>query len=261
MKNIIVITGASSGIGALAARALAMAGHTVYASMRETTGRNAAQVEAAKQFWIMPGFTRIFPVHSSRHRSCVLRPVSPAGDTSLGHQRFCIGAGRNALLDVLLDCTRNDEPCCGSHGDGPLPGADLLQAAEWDASLAERFVRDGGGEGMDAKLHGSSHACSWRFARAGFVFHTDARGGGVGRIHSLSAMAAVSNERAAVERDTGQYWLAGLGIRRGVAHSACIFHRDAGLEADPVLRGDLCQSDCWSRGPSDTGAAGRACLS
>ena len=50
MKSIIVITGASSGFGALAARALAVAGHTVYASMRETTGRNAVQVEAAKQF-------------------------------------------------------------------------------------------------------------------------------------------------------------------------------------------------------------------
>src|ERR1700721_430516 len=50
MKNIIVITGASSGFGALAARALAVARHTVYASMRETTSRNAAQVEAAQQF-------------------------------------------------------------------------------------------------------------------------------------------------------------------------------------------------------------------
>ncbi|MCU1320706.1 MAG: Short-chain dehydrogenase/reductase [Acidobacteriaceae bacterium] len=50
MKNVIVITGASSGFGALAARALAHAGHTVYASMRETTGRNAPQVEAVKKY-------------------------------------------------------------------------------------------------------------------------------------------------------------------------------------------------------------------
>src|SRR5580658_376120 len=50
MKQVILITGASSGFGALAARALAKAGHIVYASMRETTGRNAKQVEAARQF-------------------------------------------------------------------------------------------------------------------------------------------------------------------------------------------------------------------
>jgi len=47
MKQVIVITGASSGFGALTARALADAGHTVYAGMRDTAGRNAAQVEAA----------------------------------------------------------------------------------------------------------------------------------------------------------------------------------------------------------------------
>ena len=44
-KQVIVITGASSGFGALTARALAKAGHTVYAGIRETRGRNAAQVE------------------------------------------------------------------------------------------------------------------------------------------------------------------------------------------------------------------------
>ena len=50
MKNVIVITGASSGFGALTARALAGAGHIVYAGMRETTGRNAPQVKAAADY-------------------------------------------------------------------------------------------------------------------------------------------------------------------------------------------------------------------
>lgn len=45
MKQVILITGASSGFGALSARAFAHAGHTVYASMRDTTGRNAPQVK------------------------------------------------------------------------------------------------------------------------------------------------------------------------------------------------------------------------
>jgi NAD(P)-dependent dehydrogenase (short-subunit alcohol dehydrogenase family) len=44
MSNVIVVTGASSGFGLMAARALAHAGHTVYASMRDTAGRNAPQV-------------------------------------------------------------------------------------------------------------------------------------------------------------------------------------------------------------------------
>jgi len=50
MKQVIAITGASSGFGELAARELAKPGHTVYAGMRETIGHKATQVEAAKKF-------------------------------------------------------------------------------------------------------------------------------------------------------------------------------------------------------------------
>ena len=48
MKQVILVTGASSGFGAMSARALADAGHVVYASMRETDGRNAPAVAAVR---------------------------------------------------------------------------------------------------------------------------------------------------------------------------------------------------------------------
>ncbi|KAJ8138795.1 hypothetical protein OY671_007993 [Metschnikowia pulcherrima] len=44
MSKVILVTGASSGFGRMAANHLAKAGHIVYASMRSLSGRNAAQV-------------------------------------------------------------------------------------------------------------------------------------------------------------------------------------------------------------------------
>ena len=50
MSQTILITGASSGMGALTAYALADAGYTVFASMRDTAGKNADRVAEARDY-------------------------------------------------------------------------------------------------------------------------------------------------------------------------------------------------------------------
>ncbi len=45
MPSVVLITGASSGFGRLAAESLARRGHTVFATMRDVTGRNRANAE------------------------------------------------------------------------------------------------------------------------------------------------------------------------------------------------------------------------
>jgi NAD(P)-dependent dehydrogenase (short-subunit alcohol dehydrogenase family) len=89
MKQVIVITGASSGFGALAARALAHAGHTVYASMRETTGRNAPQVAEV---------ARYAAEHKVNLRSVELDVASDAS-AKAGIDKVILDNGR---LDVLI---------------------------------------------------------------------------------------------------------------------------------------------------------------
>ncbi|MGR9205790.1 SDR family oxidoreductase [Rhizobium leguminosarum] len=88
-KQVIIITGASSGFGALTARALAKAGHTVYAGMRATEGRNAPAVADAAEF--------------ARDNSVDLRSVEldVASDASVvsGIARIIADAGR---LDVII---------------------------------------------------------------------------------------------------------------------------------------------------------------
>ena len=88
-KQVIVVTGASSGFGAMTARALAIAGHTVYAGMRATETRNAKAVADAAAF---------ATEHDVDLRSVEL---DVASDTSVeaGIARIVADAGR---LDVIM---------------------------------------------------------------------------------------------------------------------------------------------------------------
>ncbi|MDC0766692.1 SDR family oxidoreductase [Streptomyces sp. HD] len=83
MPYVALVTGASSGFGALTARALADAGHTVYAGIRQTTGRNAPAVADALSYTDQHGVAlRTVELDVSRQESVdagVARVVAEAG--------------------------------------------------------------------------------------------------------------------------------------------------------------------------------------
>jgi Short-chain alcohol dehydrogenase of unknown specificity len=50
IPSVILVTGAATGIGQLSAHSLAEAGHTIYSSMRDITGRNAARANKEREY-------------------------------------------------------------------------------------------------------------------------------------------------------------------------------------------------------------------
>jgi NAD(P)-dependent dehydrogenase (short-subunit alcohol dehydrogenase family) len=89
LKQVVLVTGASSGFGLMAASALAEAGHTVYASMRETQGRNAARVSEV---------AALSKQHGLDLRTVEL-DVQSDGSTEAGIAHILNDAGR---LDVIV---------------------------------------------------------------------------------------------------------------------------------------------------------------
>ena len=88
-SKVILVTGASSGFGALTVRTLADAKHVVYAGMRDITGRNAQSSAAARAYAAEHGVT-LRPVEMD---------VSDQGSVDRAVAAVLAEAGR---IDVLI---------------------------------------------------------------------------------------------------------------------------------------------------------------
>jgi NAD(P)-dependent dehydrogenase (short-subunit alcohol dehydrogenase family) len=80
---VVLVTGASTGIGNLTAKALAAAGHVVYASMRDPSGRNAAHAQELLEATQRAGSVRIVELDVQSQASADRAVATVVGDT--GH--------------------------------------------------------------------------------------------------------------------------------------------------------------------------------
>ncbi len=165
MKNVIVITGASSGFGASTARALAKAGHTVYASMRETKTRNAAQVKEVERYAAVNSVDlRPIELDVSSQESCnaAIQAITAkngrldvvihnAGHMVFGPAEAFTPEQFAELYDVNVLSTQRVNraalPQLRIAGTGPLSLGFEQQFVRWNAALSVAVLRRKGGDG------------------------------------------------------------------------------------------------------------------
>jgi NAD(P)-dependent dehydrogenase (short-subunit alcohol dehydrogenase family) len=124
-KSVILVTGASSGFGLMTARALAEAGHTVYASMRDTQGRNAPQVVAVAEW--------------AAERKADLRTVELDVQSDASSEAAVAHSG--APADTVRAAEYENGPYLGIT-DKALKGLASLEPADADpADVAREIVR------------------------------------------------------------------------------------------------------------------------